>query len=120
MIKTQFLLLSSILKSRLDEVCPNVFIALRNMLNCRDSVASAERSSENWSWSKPLKRNIRGLAPLTVRTPNQRKWLKPNCLCYRCPYRFDQRSASLVISDRGILCFDFHIRHIHLMQFPLT
>ena len=47
MIKTKFLSLSSILKTRLDEVCPNVFLALRNILNCRNTVASAERSSEN-------------------------------------------------------------------------
>ena len=43
-IKTQFLLLSSILKTRLDEVYPNVFIALRIMLNCPEIVASAEKS----------------------------------------------------------------------------
>jgi len=43
-IKTQFLLLSSILKTRLDEVYPNVCIAFRIMLNCLDSVARAERS----------------------------------------------------------------------------
>jgi len=54
MIKTKFLLLSSILKTRLDEVCPNVFIALRNILNCPDTVASAERSSENWRPSTGL------------------------------------------------------------------
>jgi len=44
MIKTQFLLLSSILKTHLDEVYPNVFIALRIMLNCPDTAASAEAS----------------------------------------------------------------------------
>jgi len=44
MIKTKFLLLSSIVKTRLDEVHPNVFIALRIMLNFPDTVASAERS----------------------------------------------------------------------------
>jgi len=43
-MKAQFLLLSSILKTRLDEVYPNVFIALRFMLNCPKTVASAERS----------------------------------------------------------------------------
>jgi len=47
MIKTEFLLLSSILRTRFDEVCRNGFIALRNMLNCPDTVASAEGSSEN-------------------------------------------------------------------------
>ena len=48
MIKTQFLLLSSILKTHLHEVYPSIFIALRIMLNCTDTVASAERS-----FSKP-------------------------------------------------------------------
>ena len=43
-LKTQFLLLSSILKTSVDEVYPNVFIALRIMLNCPNAVASAERS----------------------------------------------------------------------------
>jgi len=43
-IKTQFLLLSSILKTRLDEVYPNVFIALRVMLRCPNTVASGEMS----------------------------------------------------------------------------
>jgi len=44
MVKAQFLLLSYIVKTRLDEVYPNVFIALRIMLNCSNTVASAERS----------------------------------------------------------------------------
>jgi len=44
MIQTQFVLLISILKTRLDEVYPNVFIALRIMLNGPNTVASAERS----------------------------------------------------------------------------
>jgi len=44
MIKTQLLLLSSTLETRLGEVCPNVFIALRVMLNCPNTVASAERN----------------------------------------------------------------------------
>ena len=43
MIKTQFLLLSSILNTRL-EVYPNIFTALRILLNCPYSDASAERS----------------------------------------------------------------------------
>jgi len=37
MITAQFLLLSSILKTCLDEVYPNIFIALRIMLKCPDS-----------------------------------------------------------------------------------
>jgi len=37
-INTQFLLLSFILKIRLDEVYPNLFIALRIMLNFQDTV----------------------------------------------------------------------------------
>jgi len=44
MIKTEFLLLSSILKTRHYEVYPNIIIALRIMLNCPDAFASAERS----------------------------------------------------------------------------
>ena len=47
------------------------------------------------------------------------KWLKPIARYLRLN-RFDQWSASFVISDRGILSFGFHIRLIHLMQFPLT
>jgi len=43
-INTQLLLLSFILKTRLDEVYSNVFIALRIMLNCPDTVASTESS----------------------------------------------------------------------------
>jgi len=43
MIKTEFLLLSSILKTRHYEVYPNIIIALRIMLNCPDAFASDER-----------------------------------------------------------------------------
>jgi len=43
-LNTQFLLLSSILKTSLDEVYPNVFIAPRIMLNFPNTAASAERS----------------------------------------------------------------------------
>jgi len=43
-INTQFLLLSFIVKTSLDEVYPNVFIVLRIMLNCPDTVASTESS----------------------------------------------------------------------------
>jgi len=43
MNKTQFLLLSSILKTHLDEVYPNAFIALRITLNCPEIVASADK-----------------------------------------------------------------------------
>jgi len=44
MIKTEFLLLSTILKTRLYEVYPNIIIALWSMLNCADAFASTERS----------------------------------------------------------------------------
>jgi len=44
MIKTEFLLLSSILKTRHYEVYPDIIITLRVMLNCPDAFASAERS----------------------------------------------------------------------------
>jgi len=37
-------LLSFIRKTRLDEVYPNVFAALRIMLNCLDTVASTDSS----------------------------------------------------------------------------
>jgi len=53
MIKTQFLLLSAVLKTRLDEVYPNVFIALRIMLNCPNTVASSERSFIKLKLIKP-------------------------------------------------------------------
>jgi len=43
-IKTQTLWLHSYLKTHLDEVYPNVFIALRIRLNCPDTVASTERN----------------------------------------------------------------------------
>jgi len=52
MVKTYFLSLRSILITGLDEVYPNIFIALRIMLNCPDAVASAERS---FSKPKPIK-----------------------------------------------------------------
>jgi len=65
-----------------------------------------------------MKRNTR-FCPACRSNFRPRKWLKPIARYLRLN-RFDQRSASLVISDRGILNFDFHIRHIHLMQFPLT
>jgi len=43
-IKTQFRMLSSVLKTCVDEVYHNVFIAFRIMLNCLDTVSIAERS----------------------------------------------------------------------------
>jgi len=43
MIKNQLLLLGTVLKTRLNEVYPNVFIALRIILNFPDTAASAER-----------------------------------------------------------------------------
>jgi len=57
MIKTQFLLLSSILKTRLDEVYPNVFIALQIMLNCPDTVASVDRSFSQLKLIKTFNRS---------------------------------------------------------------
>jgi len=56
-IKTQFLLLSIILKTRLDEVYHNVFIAFRIMLNCPDTVASAERSFSKLKLIKTFRRS---------------------------------------------------------------
>jgi len=57
LIKTQFLLLSSILKTHLDEVYPNVFIALRIKLNCPDTVSSAERSFSKLKLIKTFNRS---------------------------------------------------------------
>jgi len=45
MIKIEFLLLSSIVKTCLDEAYPEVFVALRIITNSPDTFASAERSS---------------------------------------------------------------------------
>jgi len=56
-LKTQFLLLSSTFKTRLDEVYPNVFIALRIMLNCPNTVASAERNFSKLNLIKTLNRS---------------------------------------------------------------
>jgi len=74
LIKTQFLLLSTILKTRLDEVYPNVFIALRIMLNCLDSVASAERNFSKLKLIKTFNRShmtngrLSSLAMLSIET----------------------------------------------------
>jgi len=57
MIKAQFLLLSSILKTRLDGVYPNVFIAPRNTLNCSNTVASAEMSFSKLKLIKTFNRS---------------------------------------------------------------
>jgi len=50
-------LLSSILKKRLDEVYPNIFIALRIVLNCPDTVASAERTFSKLNLIKTFNRS---------------------------------------------------------------
>jgi len=57
MSKTRFLLLSSVLKTRLDQVYPNVFIAPRIMLNCPNTVASAERSFRKLKLIKTFNRS---------------------------------------------------------------
>jgi len=73
MIKTQFLLLCSILNTRL-EVYPNVFIALRIMLNCPNTVASAESSFSKLQLIKTFRRShmtnsrLSSLAMLSVET----------------------------------------------------
>jgi len=56
MIKTQFLLLSTILKTRL-EVYSNIFITLRIILNCPDTVASAERRFSKLKLIKTFKKS---------------------------------------------------------------
>ena len=40
MIKAQFLLLNSILKTRIAEVYPNAFVEFRIMLNCPDTAVN--------------------------------------------------------------------------------
>jgi len=73
-IKTEFLLSSSILKIRLDEVYPNVFIPLRIMLNCPNTIASAERSFSKLKVIKILNRShktnsrLSSLAMLSIET----------------------------------------------------
>ena len=47
----QFLFLSSILKTRLNEVYPNVLIALWIRLNCPMLLPALKWVSANWSWS---------------------------------------------------------------------
>jgi len=74
MIKTQFLLLSSILKTRLDGVYPDVFIAPRIMLNCSNTVASAEMSFSKLKLIKTFHRShmtnsrLSSLAMLSMET----------------------------------------------------
>jgi len=74
MIKTQFLLLSSVLKTRRNEVYPNVFIARRFMLNCLNTVASAERSFSKLKLIKTFNRSymtnsrLFSLAMLSIET----------------------------------------------------
>jgi len=56
-INTQFLLLSTILKTRLDEVYPDIFIALRIMLHCPDAAVSPERSFSKLKLIKTFNRS---------------------------------------------------------------
>ena len=73
-IKTQILLLSSIRKTRVDEVYPNVFIALRIMLNCPNTATSAERSFSKLKLNKTFNRfhmtdsRLSSLAMLSIET----------------------------------------------------
>jgi len=55
-----------------------------------------------------VKLSVPCLAPLTRSNSQPEEVIKAELLCYRCPYRFDPRSASLVFLDRGILSFAFH------------
>jgi len=72
MIKAHILLLSSILKTCLDEVHPNVFIAIRIMLKCPDTVASTERSFsklkliKNFNRSQMTDSRLTSLAMLSI------------------------------------------------------
>jgi len=73
-LKTQFLLLNSILKTCLDEAYPNVFIALRIMLNCPNTVASAEKNFRKLKLIKTFNRShttssrLSSLAMLSIET----------------------------------------------------
>jgi len=69
-------------------------------------VSLRETFPEGVPYRAPLKRNIPDLAPLARSNFQPRKWLKPIDRYLRLN-RFDQRSASLVISDRGI--FEFRL-----------
>jgi len=67
MIKTQFLFLSFTLKTSLGEVHPNVFIALRIMLNCPDTGASSERSFRKLKLTKQVSYSrLSSLAMLSI------------------------------------------------------
>jgi len=57
MIKIEFLLLSSIVKTCLDEAYPEVFVALRIITNSPDTFASAERSSSKLKMIKTFNRS---------------------------------------------------------------
>jgi len=78
MIKTQFLLLSSILKTRLDEVYPNVFIALRIMHKGPDTAASTER---NFSKLKLIKNFNRSQLTDSRLTPLAMLSIEASCVC---------------------------------------
>jgi len=74
LIKTEFLLTSSILKTRIDEVYSNIFIALRIMLNCPNTVAIAERNFsklkliKTFNMSHMTNRRLSSLAMLSIET----------------------------------------------------
>jgi len=68
-VKTQFLLLSSILKTRLDEVYPNVIIALRITLNYPDTVArsfSKLKLIKTFNMSRMTDSRLSSLAMLSI------------------------------------------------------
>ena len=77
-MKTQLLLLSSILKTRLKGVYPDVFIALRIMLNCCDTVVSVERSFSKLKLIKTFNRSymtdsrLTSLAMLSIEASSSR------------------------------------------------
>jgi len=57
MIETHSLWLSSVVKTCLDEVYPNVFIALRIMLKCPNTVVSAKTSVSKLKLIKTFNRS---------------------------------------------------------------
>jgi len=68
---------------------------------------SRETFPEGVPYRAPLKRNSPVWLRLLFELPTE-EVIKAELLCYRWLYRFDQRSASLVFLDRGILSFAFH------------
>ena len=111
MIKTQ-LLLSYVLKIRLDEVYPNVFIALQIMLTCPNTVATTERSLSKLKLIKTFNRShmtnsrLSSLAMLSIETSCVRsldlegvmqQWISIFMVC-GCPPKTPNTCGPLLIN----------------------